>query len=35
MVLQTEEKGGCFVEADTFRLEGRELLTKWAFRRHV
>lgn len=35
MVLQTEEKGGCFVEADTFRLEGRELLTEWAFRRHV
>ncbi|KAK0644090.1 Alpha/Beta hydrolase protein [Cercophora newfieldiana] len=35
MVLQTEEQGGLQVEKDTWRLEGRELLTKWAKRRHV
>lgn len=35
LVLQTEEQGGLAVEDDTYRLEARELLTKWARRRHV
>ncbi|KAI3332170.1 alpha/beta-hydrolase [Xylariaceae sp. AK1471] len=35
MVLQTEVQGGSYVEEDTYRLEGREYLTKWARRRHV
>ncbi|KAI1810587.1 alpha/beta-hydrolase [Poronia punctata] len=35
MVLQTEMQGGLSVEEDTYRLEGREFLTKWARRRHV
>jgi carboxylesterase type B len=35
MVLQTEAQGGSYVEEDTYRLEGREYLTKWARRRHV
>jgi carboxylesterase type B len=35
LVLQTEEQGGLKAEPDTYRLEGRELLTKWARRRHV
>jgi len=35
LVLQTEEQGGLQDEPDTWRLEGRELLIKWASRRHV
>ncbi|KAM3417778.1 Carboxylic ester hydrolase [Cercospora zeina] len=35
LVLQTESQGGNYVEEDTYRLEGREYLTKWARRRHV
>lgn len=35
LVLQTEEQGGPYVEEDTYRIEGREYLTKWARRRHV
>ncbi|GAP82532.2 putative triacylglycerol lipase protein [Rosellinia necatrix] len=35
MVLQTEAQGGSYVEEDTYRLEGREYLTRWARRRHV
>ncbi|KAK3349089.1 Alpha/Beta hydrolase protein [Lasiosphaeria hispida] len=35
LVLQTEEQGGLYVEKDTWRLEGRELMIKWARRRHV
>ncbi|KAK5661591.1 hypothetical protein OQA88_9690 [Cercophora sp. LCS_1] len=35
LVLQTEEQGGLVVEDDVYRLEARELLTKWARRRHV
>lgn len=35
LVLQTGEQGGSYVEADTWRLEGREFLGKWARRRHV
>ncbi|KAI0206430.1 alpha/beta-hydrolase [Astrocystis sublimbata] len=35
MVLQTETQGGSYVEEDTYRIEGREYLTKWARRRHV
>ncbi|KAK7513898.1 Alpha/Beta hydrolase protein [Phyllosticta citriasiana] len=35
LVLQTDQQGGCYVEQDTYRLEGREFLTKWARRRHV
>ncbi|KAI0525789.1 Alpha/Beta hydrolase protein [Xylaria bambusicola] len=35
LVLQTEEQGGTYVEEDTYRIEGREYLTKWARRRHV
>jgi carboxylesterase type B len=35
MVLQTEAQGGPYVEEDTYRIEGREYLTKWARRRHV
>ncbi|KAI1273194.1 alpha/beta-hydrolase [Xylaria sp. FL0933] len=35
MVLQTEEQGGTYVEEDTYRIEGREYLSKWARRRHV
>jgi carboxylesterase type B len=35
LVLQTEKSGGSFVEEDTYRLAGREYLSKWARRRHV
>ncbi|KAK1755392.1 alpha/beta-hydrolase [Echria macrotheca] len=35
LVLQTEAQGGMHAEEDTWRLEGRELLIKWARRRHV
>ncbi|KAI0815980.1 alpha/beta-hydrolase [Xylaria sp. FL0064] len=35
MVLQTEEQGGTYMEEDTYRIEGREYLSKWARRRHV
>ncbi|KAI1755637.1 Alpha/Beta hydrolase protein [Xylaria castorea] len=35
MVLQTEAQGGSYVEEDTYRIAGREYLTKWARRRHV
>lgn len=35
LVLQTEAQGGFYVEPDTYRLAGREYLTKWARRRHV
>ncbi|KAI0402052.1 Alpha/Beta hydrolase protein [Xylaria palmicola] len=35
LVLQTEAQGGSYVEEDTYRIEGREYLTKWARRRHV
>lgn len=35
LVLQTESQGGFYVEPDTYRLAGREYLTKWARRRHV
>lgn len=35
LVLQTEPQGGIYVEEDTYRLAGREYLTKWARRRHV
>lgn len=35
LVLQTESQGGFYVEPDTYRLGGREYLTKWARRRHV
>ncbi|GME48397.1 extracellular lipase [Neofusicoccum parvum] len=35
LVLQTEAQGGAYVEADTYRLAGREFLTEWARRRHV
>lgn len=35
LVLQTEAQGGSYVEDDTYRLEGREYLIKWARRRHV
>lgn len=35
LVLQTQGQGGCYVEPDTYRLQGREFLTKWARRRHV
>jgi len=35
LVFQTERQGGIHVEEDTYRLEGREYLTKWARRRHV
>jgi carboxylesterase type B len=35
LVLQTQEQGGSYVEEDTYRLAGREFLTKWAPRRHV
>ncbi|KAI1419730.1 alpha/beta-hydrolase [Xylaria sp. FL1777] len=35
LVLQTEGQGGTYVEEDTYRIEGREYLTKWARRRHV
>ena len=35
LVLQREGQGGNYVEEDTYRLEGREFLTKWARRRHV
>lgn len=35
LVLQTETQGGFYVEPDTYRLEGRKYLTKWARRRHV
>ena len=35
LVLQTQRQGGSYVEPDTYRLAGREYLTKWARRRHV
>lgn len=37
LVLQAQGLGynGSYVEEDTWRLEGREFLTKWARRRHV
>ncbi|KAI0541187.1 Alpha/Beta hydrolase protein [Xylaria digitata] len=35
LVLQTEAQGGSYIEEDTYRIEGREYLTKWARRRHV
>ena len=35
LVLQTEAQGGNYIEDDTYRLEGREYLIKWARRRHV
>ncbi|KAF2203131.1 alpha/beta-hydrolase [Delitschia confertaspora ATCC 74209] len=35
LVLQTKGQGGSYVEEDTYRLAGREYLTKWARRRHV
>ncbi|KAI4870486.1 alpha/beta-hydrolase [Hypoxylon rubiginosum] len=35
LVLQTGPQGGSYVEEDTYRLAGREYLTKWARRRHV
>ncbi len=35
LVLQTTGQGGSYVEEDTYRLAGREYLTKWARRRHV
>ncbi|KAL7628237.1 hypothetical protein AAE478_002436 [Parahypoxylon ruwenzoriense] len=35
LVLQTETQGGPYVEQDTYRLAGREYLTRWARRRHV
>ncbi|KAF2271055.1 alpha/beta-hydrolase [Lojkania enalia] len=37
LVIQAEGRGynGSYVEEDTYRLQGRELLTKWARRRHV
>ncbi|KAI8937836.1 hypothetical protein NX059_005529 [Plenodomus lindquistii] len=37
LVLQANGRGqnGSYVEEDTYRLEGREYLTKWARRRHV
>jgi carboxylesterase type B len=37
LVIQAEGRGynGSYVEEDTWRLEGREYLTKWARRRHV
>lgn len=35
LVLQTGGQGGSYVEEDTYRLAGREYLTKWARRRHV
>jgi carboxylesterase type B len=35
LVFQTQSQGGVYVEQDTYRLQGREYLTKWARRRHV
>lgn len=35
LVLQTASQGGFYVEPDTYRLAGRQYLTKWARRRHV
>ncbi|KAI0419171.1 alpha/beta-hydrolase [Xylaria grammica] len=35
MVLQAEAQGGPYIEEDTYRIEGREYLIKWARRRHV
>lgn len=37
LVLQAKGRGqnGSFVEEDTWRVEGRELIVKWARRRHV
>ncbi|OTA91318.1 hypothetical protein M434DRAFT_13285 [Hypoxylon sp. CO27-5] len=35
LVLQTKAQGGSHVEEDTYRLAGREYLTRWARRRHV
>ena len=35
LVLQKASQGGSYVETDTYRLAGREYLTKWARRRNV
>jgi len=35
LVSQTQGQGGSYIEEDTYRLAGREYLTKWARRRHV
>ncbi|KAI1386922.1 alpha/beta-hydrolase [Hypoxylon trugodes] len=35
LVIETEVQGGSYVEADTYRLAGRQYLTQWARRRHV
>ena len=35
LVLQKASQGGSYVEHDTYRLAGREYLTKWARRRNV
>ena len=35
LVIQKSGQGGSYVEPDTYRLAGREYLTKWARRRHV
>ncbi|KAK5953165.1 hypothetical protein OHC33_005733 [Knufia fluminis] len=35
LVLQTQGQGGCYIETDTYRLDGREYLSQWARRRHV
>ena len=35
LVVQKSGQGGSYVEEDTYRLAGREYLTKWARRRHV
>ena len=35
LVIQKSGQGGSYVEHDTYRLAGREYLTKWARRRHV
>lgn len=35
LVIQKASQGGNYVETDTYRLAGREYLTKWARRRNV
>lgn len=35
LVIQSSLQNGSYVESDTYRLAGRELLTTWARRRHV
>lgn len=35
LVIQSALQNGSYVESDTYRLAGRELLTTWARRRHV